>query len=549
MKISIAQLNPTVGDIEENLKKMVDALEQGNREGSDLVVLPELFLPGYPPRDLLERSWFIEQNQQALQKMLNISAAFPSTGILFGVPLESTNPGRGLYNSAVLIYRGEILASQHKSLLPIYDVFDEARYFDPAPEIHTVVFKGETLGISICEDAWNDPELWHQRRIYNFDPIEALAQKGASLLLNIAASPFHSGKEAIRYRLICKHARKHGLPFFYVNQVGANDELVFDGRSMFIDSMGQPALICPAFREYLTTVDTSLPAAAGTYAPLDKIESVYQALLLGIKDYMHKCGFTKAVLGLSGGIDSALVACLAADAIGAENVLAVAMPSPFSSKSSLVDAKKLAANLGIQFSVVEISSIYDSYLKSLERELKGKHPDLTEENIQARIRGNILMAFSNKFAYLLLSTGNKSEMAVGYCTLYGDMSGGLSVLSDVPKTMVYELAAYINRNSEIIPCEIITKPPSAELKPGQVDQDELPPYDVLDKILYYYIEEGYAPKQLIDLGLDAETIKWVIQAVDGNEYKRRQAAPGIKVTSKAFGIGRRMPVASRIQHF
>ncbi|MDD2621400.1 MAG: NAD+ synthase, partial [Syntrophomonadaceae bacterium] len=520
------------------------------QEASDLLVSPELFLVGYPPRDLLERTWFIEKTETALQTIIGISEAYPQTGILLGIPRPNENPaGKGLYNSAVLVYQGEILGCAHKSLLPIYDVFDEARYFDPAMEVEVFAFKDEVLGISICEDAWNDPELWPRRRMYNLDPIDLLAQKGATIMINLSASPFYVGKEAIRCRLISNHARRHRLPFFYVNQVGANDELIFDGRSLCIDREGELVWIGPAFQEAMETIDSDSVGEAGPYIPQERVESIYLGLVLGIKDYMSKCGFKQAVLGLSGGIDSALVACLACQALGAENVLAISMPSPYSSSGSIEDSRQLSENLKLPFKVISISPIFETYMQNLNKGTEEEQGcDIMEQNIQARIRGNILMAYSNRYGYLVLSTGNKSEMAVGYCTLYGDMSGGLSVLSDVPKTVVYELASYINRKQEVIPAAIINKAPSAELKPDQTDQDELPPYEVLDQILHHYVEEGWPLQRLIEMGFEKEAVNWVVKAVDRNEYKRLQAAPGLKVTTKAFGLGRRMPVAVRIPH-
>jgi NAD+ synthase (glutamine-hydrolysing) len=546
MRITLAQMNPVVGDLGGNLSKVPNLLEQCSKEDSDLLVLPELFLVGYPPKDLLERRWFIQRVQQAVEKLSEISTAHPQTGILFGAPLHTgKNTGKGLYNSAILVHEGKILSLHHKSLLPTYDVFDESRYFDPATEIHTVSFKGETLGISICEDAWNDPQLWPRGRFYTFDPIDSLAKKGTSLFINISASPFEMGKEETRYRLIRGHAQKHRIPFVFVNQIGGNDELIFDGRSLCIDKKGEPIAVFPAFTEQVQTIDMSLSGTPGFYVPQDKIESVHEALILGIRDYMRKCGFSKAVVGLSGGIDSALTCCLAKEAMGSQNILGISMPSPYSSKGSIEDSRKLAERIGIQFRVIPITEIYDSYLVTLKEHFQGRETDVTEENIQARIRGNILMAFSNKFGYLVLSTGNKSELAVGYCTLYGDMSGGLSVLSDVPKTKVYELAKFINRKTEIIPKEIIEKPPSAELKPNQVDQDTLPPYPILDKILHHYIEEESSPEEITGMGFDPQTVNWVIRTVERNEYKRRQATLGLKVTSKAFGVGRRMPIAAK----
>jgi NAD+ synthase (glutamine-hydrolysing) len=547
MKITIAQLNPIVGDIRGNLKKITDTLSWCRKETPDLVVFPELFITGYPPRDLLERSWFIRSAQKAIEELIRVSKEYPQTGMVLGTPLPTNkDTGRGLNNTALLIHGGKILLRQPKSLLPTYDVFDEARYFDPGTDNRVVTFKGETLGISICEDAWNDPELW-LRRQYSYDPIEVLAQKGATVLINISASPFNLGKDEIRYRLIGNHSKKHGIPFLFVNQVGGNDELIFDGRSLCVDQAGQLMEDLPPFEEQIRTVDVSQPGKPRHYVPQGKIESLHQALLLGIRDYFRKCGFSKAVLGLSGGIDSAVACCLAEQALGGQNVLGISMPGPYSSKGSVEDSRKLAQNLGIRFEVIPITSIYSSYLDTLKEQFTGKEFDVTEENVQARVRGNILMAFSNKFGYLVLSTGNKSELAVGYCTLYGDMSGGLAVISDVPKTMVYQLARYLNRDSEVIPKQTIEKPPSAELKPDQQDQDTLPPYEVLDRILDLYLEEGYSYQQIVKENFDPDTVRWVLRAVNANEYKRRQAVPGLKVTSKAFGMGRRMPIASKYE--
>ncbi len=547
VKVTIAQLNPVIGDIEGNLKKIVNGLSQCTKDSSDLLVFPELFLVGYPPRDLLERPWFIERVQGALDRLVRISAGYPQRGLLLGAPIPSgRETGRGLYNSALLIYRGQILMNQPKSLLPPYDVFDETRYFDPAPEIQAISFKGERLGISVCEDAWNDPELWLRQK-YPFDPLEVLAKKGATIFINLSASPFDVEKEKIRWRIIQNHAQKHGIPFVFVNQVGGNDELIFDGRSVCVDGAGNAVEVLPSFEEDVRTVDTTLPGSPHRWVLQEKMESVYQALVLGIRDYLRKCGFTKALIGLSGGIDSAVTCCLAKEAIGSGKVLGVSMPGPYSSEGSVEDSRKLAENLGIRFKVIPISIIYRTYIDSLRGVFRGEEEDITEENIQARIRGNILMALSNKFGYLVLSTGNKSELAVGYCTLYGDMSGGLNVISDLPKTMVYELAQYINRKSRLIPKEIIEKPPSAELKPNQRDRDTLPPYDILDQILHYYIHQGYSMKDILGLGFDPKVVEWVVRAVDRNEYKRRQAAPGLKVTTKAFGVGRRMPIAARYE--
>jgi len=547
MKITVAQLNPVIGDIKGNINKLAKVLQQAQQDTSDLVVFSELFLIGYPPRDLLEKDWFIGQIQSALIQIEKISAQYPEIGIILGAPQVNPAEGRGLYNSALLIHQGKVKAWQHKSLLPIYDVFDEARYFDPSPYIGVIPFKNQTLGISICEDAWNDPEFWSKHKMYSLNPIEILAEKGATIFINISASPFHVGKEALRFQLICNHARRHGVPFLYVNQVGGNDELIFDGRSMLADKNGQLVYTGPAFKECIKTIDISTSGINLAYTPQGKIESVYNALVLGLKDYITKCGFNKAILGLSGGIDSAVTCCLAAAAIGANNVLGISMPTKFSSSGSIEDSQNLADNLGIQFKVIPIQDIYNSYINSLGPDFLNKDIDITLQNIQARIRGNILMAHSNKFGHLLLSTGNKSELAIGYCTLYGDMSGGLSVLADVPKTMVYDLARFINNNTEIIPEDIITKPPSAELKPNQTDQDDLPSYDILDSILHYYIEEDLSIAQIINLGYDSGTVRLVVDAIHKNEYKRRQAPPGLKVTTEAFGVGRRMPIVTRVE--
>lgn len=543
MKIVIAQLNPTVGDVAGNLAKLKQALERTREDNPDLIVLPELFLTGYPPRDLLQRPGFLAAAKDGLDEAVKRSADFEA-GILLGAPVRSgRQSGKGLCNAAVLIHRGAVVGVQHKSLLPSYDVFDETRYFDPAAEVAPIEFKKEKLGVTICEDAWNDPQLWGGRRVYTLDPVDKLARQGATVLVNVSASPFETGKEATRLALICGHAKKHGLPFVYANQVGGNDELVFDGNSFAAGAGGGLLAQCPGFRESLCAFETrgnSVECAA-----TDEIESVYQALALGVADYLAKTGFGRAVVGLSGGIDSALVACIARDALGADNVLGITMPSPYSSRGSVDDSLALAANLGIQCKTIPIVEPFNAYLGALKTHFHGRPSDTTEENLQARIRGTILMAFSNKFGHMVLSTGNKSELAVGYCTLYGDMSGGLSVLADVPKTLVYRLAAHVNRQRELIPQAVIAKPPSAELKLNQTDQDTLPPYDVLDAILHHYIEEHLPPAEIAGLGFDRETVDRVVGMVRNSEYKRRQAAPGLKVTSKAFGAGRRMPVAAR----
>lgn len=550
MKITVGQLNPTIGDFQGNLEKLYDALKQASRDCSDLLVLPELYLTGYPPRDLLERSWFIRNARKALNEVVKYSSEFPEIGIIVGLPTDTVaDAGVGLHNSAALVHNGEVLHLQHKSLLPTYDVFDEARYFDPAGEISTTGFKDEVLGITICEDAWNDSGLWMKRH-YELDPVETLAKRGATIMINISASPFYIGKESLRFKLVSSHAKKHGVPFVFVNQVGANDELVFDGRSLFVDKDGNAVEVFPLFREEVRTIDTGVSGETGFYVPGGRIESVHDALVLGIRDYMSKCGFRSAVISLSGGIDSAVTAALAVRAVGAENVTGVTLPSPFSSAESVSLSEMLASNLKINFGLLPIEEIYNTYRDGLAEYLDFKRSgevDVTLENIQARIRGNIVMALSNKYGHLVLSTGNKSEFAVGYCTLYGDMSGGLAVISDVPKTMVYEVAEFINRDEEVIPRRTIEKVPSAELRPDQKDQDTLPEYAILDEILMYYVDEGMSIDEIIGKGHDEATVRWVVRAVNRNEYKRLQAAPGIKVTSKAFGMGRRMPIAAKYE--
>lgn len=544
MRLTVAQVNPTVGDIAGNLAKLTDVLAQVPAD-CDLIVFPELYLVGYPPRDLLERPALLEGVERALAELKGLSAAYPHLGLLVGAPRPTGQPkGKGLYNSALLFYQGQMVGCRDKTLLPSYDVFDETRYFDPSPVIKPVPFKGVRLGITICEDAWAQEETWCSR-LYSHDPVRLLAEQGSEIFLNLSASPFQVGKEEVRYRLMGRHARKYGRPFVYVNQVGGNDELIFDGRSLAFDSRGDPLAVLPPFEEAVVTVDLTRPGTPGLYEPQEPIASVCDALVLGLRDYLRKCGFRQVVVGLSGGVDSAVVATVAVRALGPENVLGVAMPSPYSSPASLADARTLAANLGIELKVVPITPIYEAYKASLGEHFPVEPIDVTLENIQARIRGNILMAFSNRFGHLVLSTGNKSELAVGYCTLYGDMSGGLALLADVPKTMVYELARYLNRERPLIPESILTKVPSAELRPDQKDQDTLPPYEILDQIIQLYLVESRSAQEIIAQGFAPETVRWVIRAIDHNEYKRRQAAPGLRVTSKAFGMGRRYPIAAK----
>lgn len=548
MRISIAQLNPVVGDIAGNLARLIDVARRCHAQGAELVVFTELYLVGYPPRDLLERHWFLDRVERALAELRLASREFAGTGVLFGAPTRTGRQvGTGLHNSALLVEGGEVVAVRHKSLLPTYDVFDEGRYFDPAPVVEPVPFRGEVLGISICEDTWNLPQLWPRQRLYPTDPVCELARRGATLMINISASPFHTGKDRVRNELISAQACASDVPFLYVNQVGGNDELIFDGGSLLMAPDGRVTEHLRYFSEDIAMVDTEAPATrACEFEPREEIAAVHDALLMGISDYLRKCGFRRAVVGLSGGIDSAVTCALAARALGTEHVLGVTMPSKYSSPGSITDSERLAANLGIRFAQVPITPIYDAYLEQM-RPLIPPPPGVTEENIQARIRGNILMAISNEHGHLVLSTGNKSELAVGYCTLYGDMSGGLAVLADVPKLMVYELARYLNREGEVIPQASIDKAPSAELRPGQTDQDTLPPYAVLDPILELYIEEGLSSEEIIARGFAAETVRWVVRAVNRSEHKRRQAAPGLRITTKAFGMGRRMPIAARYE--
>mgnify|MGYP000399365372 CR=1 FL=1 len=545
MRIGMCQLNSTMGDIAGNTAKIREAIEKTAAESCDLLVFPELFINGYPPRDLLENRWFLRSGLKALDELCGVSARYPSTAILTGVAVpESVPEGKGVFNAAVLVYNGAVIFRQDKSLLPAYDVFDEGRYFDPAHHTAVFPFKGEKLGITICEDAWNSPAMW-EKPLYPFDPVERLANMGATILINLSASPYHLGKQKLRFGIVRDHAKKHRRPFVFVNLTGGNDELVFDGNSMYFDAEGTLRALLPPFAEAISVIDTAAPPPPVAAPSFDAIGSVHDALVTGLHDYIIKCGMTSAIVGLSGGIDSAVTCSLAVTALGAKNVLGVSMPSRYSSEGSRTDAAALARNLGIQFITIPIEKVYTSFIDSLAPHFKGLPPDITEENLQARSRGTILMALSNKFGSLVLSTGNKSEIAVGYCTLYGDMNGGLAVISDIPKTMVYELARYINRDREIIPAASITKAPSAELRENQKDQDTLPPYDTLDTIIAYLVEQGLSCEETAARGFDATTVEWVSRAISRSEYKRRQAAPGLRVTPKAFGIGRRYPIAAR----
>jgi NAD+ synthase (glutamine-hydrolysing) len=548
MKVALLQLNPTVGDLRGNSDLIASAARRAGKE-IDLFVTSELALLGYPPRDLLLNEDFVRRSWDSLRQLALDLADLPP--ILVG--LAEPNPGevgRPLFNSAAMLCRGRVERTFRKTLLPTYDVFDEDRYFEPASESQILSLKGTIFGISICEDIWNDRDFWKRRR-YHADPVQELVARGSDAIINLSASPFTVGKQAHREAMLSSLARKYQVPFLYVNQVGGNDDLVFDGRSCFFNSLGHLIARGQGFREDLITADlgTPSPATAGSIAKDDFTPEaeIWQALTLGTRDYVHKCGFSRVLLGLSGGIDSGLVAAVASQALGPENVLCVLMPSPYTSQTSLEDALLLAHNLGVRTITISITDIMQSYDAKLSGPFSGLPADVTEENIQARIRGNLLMALSNKYGSILLTTGNKSELAVGYCTIYGDMSGGLAVISDVPKTFVYRLAEWLNsaKGREIIPLRIMKKAPTAELRLGQTDQDNLPPYVVLDAILERYIEQHQSEEELLAQGFDASTVARVLCLVKNAEFKRRQAAPGLKVTDRAFGSGWRMPVASR----
>ncbi len=548
MRIAMAQLNPIVGDIAGNTRRIIAAMDQAIQQGAELIVTPELSVIGYPPRDLLLKPTVLWQMREAVDQI-----ARHSNGITTMVGYAQENPqpsGRTLYNAVAVVRDGNVLHRGVKSLLPTYDVFDESRYFEPGPKTETVMLGAQRIGLSICEDLWNDQQIVG-RQMYHFNPVEALAKAGSNILVNISASPFTLGKNDFRRKLISHHARRWNMPIIYVNQVGANDELIFDGCSMAFDAAGNLLAQGKDFQEDLVVFDLPGPVKLDCPPPRTGMASIHAALVLGLRDYAHKCGFKTAVLGLSGGIDSAVVTALAAEALGKDNVTGVALPSRYSSEHSLSDARKLAEAIGIHFHILPIETAHQAMEKTLQDLFDHAAPGLAEENLQARIRGNLLMALSNKFGHLLLTTGNKSEVATGYCTLYGDMCGGLAVISDVPKMMVYELAQYINQQRictgapAAIPAGSITKPPSAELRPNQTDQDSLPPYPVLDAILQLYVEEEKSVWEIIRDGFDKATVLRVARLVDINEYKRKQMPPGLKVTSRAFGYGRRMPIAQR----
>jgi NAD+ synthetase len=543
VKIALAQIDTTIGDFAGNADLIVKYAQCARDRGADLVVFPELALCGYPPRDLVEKPTFIERSQSEL---IRLARNLPPIPTLVGYVRRSrANQGKPVANAAAWLEGGRVIEDYAKILLPFYDVFDESRYFEAGSSICVRDFGGFRVGISICEDIWNDKHFW-ANRLYTRDPVEECVAAGANLLLNIASSPYNTEKIQLRYDMLRTIATKQGIPVAYVNHVGGNDQLLFDGSSLAFHASGELAVRARAFAEDLVIFDTSDGTREIRPAPESEAEEIYLALCMGLRDYVRKCGFQKVLMGLSGGIDSSLVATLAADALGPENVLGVGMPGPYSSPGSIRDAETLARNLGIEFRVIPITPVFESYLETLDPAFEGAPRDVTEENIQARIRGNILMALSNKFGALLLTTGNKSELAVGYCTLYGDMAGGLAVIADVPKTTVYSLARYVNRSAERIPQACLDKPPSAELRPNQTDQDSLPPYEDLDPILRAYIEENRGADEIAaTLHLDPSLVRRTVRMVNAAEYKRQQAPPTLKVTAKAFGMGRRYPIAQK----
>ncbi len=542
MKIALAQINPTIGDFARNTQKIMAAIERAKGLSCDLIVFSELVISGYPPRDLLEKRDFIQANLIHLQ---NLVTSIKGIGVICG--LVDENPGKEgnlHYNSAVLFDNGKILHQVHKRLLPTYDVFDERRYFEPGTEYSSFLYKDRRIGLSICEDIWNDKDFFSRRR-YPVDPVERMIKEGANLLINIAASPYYVTKREFKWDMFQGIAKKYNVPLLYVNQVGGNDSVLFDGISLAFDSKGQMCARARDFEEDMAIFDTN--TQKGDIHPISEsdTQSLLNALIMGTRDYVRKCGFSKALVGLSGGIDSALTAYIAVQALGRENVIVIFMPSQYTAQENFEDTEKLARNLGIKLFQIPIQGIFGKFLEELSPLFQDVATEVTGQNIQARIRGTILMGISNKFGCLLLSTGNKSELAVGYCTLYGDMSGGLAVISDVPKTMVYRITRLINKEQEVIPETIIQKPPSAELKPDQLDQDDLPSYELLDGILKAFIEDKKAAEEIIDLGYEPSIVKDVIRRVDQNEYKRHQAPPGLKVTTKSFGYGRRYPIAHK----
>lgn len=541
MRIALVQTNPVIGDFARNSDAVLRWSEKAKNAGCGLAVFPELTLSGYPPQDLLERSDFIAAHDRQLQLLMAQVKEIP---ILIGAIEPRSSIGKLLHNSAMLLDKGMIIARSRKQLLPTYDVFDETRYFEPGNESTVACLDNLNLGLTVCED------IWFEGKGYRINPIQQMinGETYPDLLINISASPYNYGKIAERNAVFSSLCKKYQIPLVYVNQVGGQDSLIFDGHSMVFDANGTLTAAGPGFQEGMIIIDSSnLKSDEPLALPEESIGTVLDALTLGTRDYMHKTGFGSAVIGLSGGIDSAVTAAIACRALGPENVLTVALPSPYTSQKSVDDAGQLAENLGCNHKIVLITEAMEAYNQTLNPLFKGLAEDVTEQNIQARIRGNLLMALSNKFGHLLLSTGNKSEMAVGYCTLYGDMSGGLAVLADVPKQMVYELARWINNDREIIPNRILTRPPTAELKPDQFDQDDLPPYEMLDPILQAYLEEHLSVAEICDMGYEQEIVTDIIRRIRNNEYKRRQAPIGLKVTTKAFGTGRRLPIVQNFQ--
>ena len=544
MKIAIAQINPIIADIEGNKIKIIDYIEKAKAKDVELLVFPEMTTIGYPPMDLLENPKLVDDNIESLNE---IKKHTKDIGVICGyVDFDPDNKNL-LYNSAALLYNGELIFTQDKTLLPAYDVFDELRYFNKADSNDLITFKDKKIGITICEDVWNPLNLenrkFTEKKKYEIDPVKTLTKKGAEIIVNLSASPYVKEKNRYKREMLSKIASSNNISLIYANQIGGNDSLIFDGNSLIINNKGQITSKGKSFCEDLIIGDTM----SDNEIKFDdnELEDIKLALELGIKDYLKKCGFKKVVIGLSGGIDSALTATLAKNAIGAENVFGVTMPSMYSSEGSVNDSKDLASNLEIEIETIAIKPLYEEFINNLSPIFSGLPLDITEENIQARIRGNLLMAISNKTNAMVLTTGNKSELAMGYCTLYGDMSGGLAVISDLPKTLVYELSRHINKDKEIIPWNTIEKAPSAELRPDQKDEDSLPPYEILDKILDLYIEDLKSTEEIIEKGFNQETVKWILKMVNINEYKRRQAAPGLKITTKAFGTGRRIPLAMK----
>jgi NAD+ synthase (glutamine-hydrolysing) len=539
MRIGFAQINTTVGDLRANRVRILSAYQKAISLGADLVLTPELGLTGYPPQDLIFKSRFVPETLESLEQLREAVGMVP---LLVGyVDFNPRKRGKPFVNACAVLAKQQPVRKIFKTLLPTYDVFDEARYFEAASDQEPIELLGTKIGITICEDIWTDKYLkWD---FYPQDPVSALVSKGARAILNLSSSPYNVGKPALRRKMVSELAAAYRVPFYYCNAIGGNDELVFDGNSFAIDASGNTMFQMPGFREEVCVANSSAESFLPSELPPE--QEIYEALNLGVRDYFSKCGFKSAVLGLSGGIDSAVTAAIAVAALGKENVVGVSMPGQYSSQSSLDDAELLAKNLGIVRHVIPIREPFEVLKSQFKEIFAGKCEDTTEENMQSRLRGLILMSMSNKFGHLLLTTGNKSELAVGYCTIYGDMCGGLAVISDVPKTMIYRLANWINREAEVIPNSSITKPPSAELKPDQKDQDTLPPYEILDEILKMYVEEQLSPEDIADRGFDPEIVRWIQRKVDMNEYKRRQAAPGLRVTSLAFGIGWRMPVAQR----